>query len=461
MSSGRHRVVVIGGGFGGLKATRALADADVDVTLVDRTNHHLFQPLLYQVAAGLLSPGLIAPALRHIISDQRNAHALLADVYDIDVERKVVLARIPDGRTRELPYDTLIVATGSTHSYFGKDELAEFAPGMKTIEDARFLRDSILSKFEMAELESDPQVRAEWLTFVVIGAGPTGVELVGQIAELAQKVLPKDYREFDTTSARIILLEGADAVLPPFPRQLQRYTRRRLEMMGVEVRLRSLAVDMDHYSVTIKGPKGLETIRARTRVWAAGVAASPLAKLLAEKTDATVDRAGRIEVAPDCSVPGHPEIFAIGDMASLNRYPGVAQVAIQEGQYVADTVKARLAGGGPDRPFTYFDKGSMATIGYRSAVAKAFGLKFTGVVAYLMWGVVHILYLVGWGNRIGAMWSWARALINLGSRSHRIISYGGGARRKLDAGPTSAILPHATPLPESVQSVHDEVQKGG
>jgi NADH dehydrogenase len=461
VSSERHRVVVIGGGFGGLKATRALADADADVTLVDRTNHHLFQPLLYQVAAGLLAPGLIAPALRHIISDQENASALLADVYDIDVERKVVLARIPDGRTRELPYDTLIVATGSTHSYFGKDELAEFAPGMKTIEDARFLRDSILSKFEMAELTSDPQERAEWLTFVVIGAGPTGVELVGQIAELAHKVLPHDYRCFDTNAARIILLEGADAVLPPFPRPLQRYTKRRLEMMGVEVRLRSLAVDMDHHSVTIKGPNGIETIRARTRVWAAGVAASPLARLLAEKTGASADRAGRIEVEPDCSLPGHPEIFAIGDMASLNRYPGVAQVAMQEGQYVADTVKARLAGGGPDRPFKYFDKGSMATIGYRSAVAKAFGMNFTGVIAYLMWGAVHVAYLVGWGNRVGAMWSWARALANLGSRSHRIISYGGGARRQLDAGVTSAILPHSTPLPDGGQSVHDEVQKAG
>lgn len=461
MSSSRHRVVVIGGGFGGLKATRALADADVDVTLIDRTNHHLFQPLLYQVAAGLLAPGLIAPALRHIISDQRNAEAVLADVYDIDVDRKIVLARIPDGRTHEFPYDSLVVAAGATHSYFGKDELAEFAPGMKTIEDARFLRDSILSKFEMAELTEDPQERDEWLTFVVIGAGPTGVELVGQIAELAHKVLPHDYRRFDTTSARIILLEGADAVLPPFPRPLQRYTRRRLEMMGVEVRVKSLAVDMDHHSVTIKGPKGIETIRARTRVWAAGVAASPLAKLLAEKTGATVDRAGRIEVAPDCSVPGHPEIYAVGDMASLNRYPGVAQVAMQEGQYVADTIKARVEGGQPDRPFTYFDKGSMATIGYRSAVASAFGLRFTGVIAYLMWGVVHVAYLVGWGNRLGAMWSWARALVNLGSRSHRIISYGGGARRKYDAGSTSAILPHSTPLPADGQSVHDEVQKAG
>ena len=461
MVNGRHRVVVVGGGFGGIRATRGLDGADVDVTLIDRTNHHLFQPLLYQVAAGLLAPGLIAPALRHIVSRQRNAEAMLADVYDIDVDRKIVFARIPDGRTKEVPYDSLVVAAGATHSYFGKDELAEFAPGMKTIEDARYLRDAILSKFEMAEMATDPQERADWLTFVVIGAGPTGVELVGQVAELAHKVLPKEYRQFDTRSARIILLEGAGAVLPPFDPKLQEYTKKRLESMGVEVRLNSLAVDMNHESITIKGPDGLETIRTRTRIWAAGVAASPLAKLLADRTGAEVDRAGRISVSPDCSLPSHPEIYAIGDMASLNRYPGVAQVAMQEGKYVASAIKARLAGREPEKPFKYFDKGSMATIGYRTAVADAFGLKVTGILAYAMWGVVHILYLVGWGNRIGAMWSWTRALINLGSRSHRIISYGGGAKGLPEGRRPASILPHSTPLPEAGESVHDQVQKAG
>jgi NADH dehydrogenase len=285
-------VVVVGGGFGGLNVTRGLADADVDVTMVDRTNHHLFQPLLYQVAAGILAPGLIAPALRRTVKKQANARTLLAEVHDVDLERKVVKAKEPDGRVLELPYDTLVLATGATHSYFGKDHFAEFAPGMKTVEDARYLRDGILIKFEMAELATDPKERAEWLTFVVIGAGPTGVELVGQIAELAHQVLPRDYRSVDTTEARIILLEGAGAVLPPFHPKLQRYAKRQLEKMGVEVRVNSLAVDMDHHSITVKGPEGLETIRARTRIWAAGVKASPLAGLLAERTGAETDRAG-------------------------------------------------------------------------------------------------------------------------------------------------------------------------
>ena len=251
-----------------------------------------------------------------------------------------------------------------------KDQFAEFAPGMKTVEDARFLRDAILAKFEMAELATDPQERAEWLTFVVIGAGPTGVELVGQIAELAHTVLPRDYRSVNTREARIILLEGAGAVLPPFAPKLQRYTLEQLDKMGVEVRVNSLAVDMDHESVTIKGPDGLDTIRARTRIWAAGVQASPLAKMLAEKAGVDTDRAGRLAVNPDCTLPGYPEVFAIGDMVSLNKLPGVAQPALQEGKYVGKVIKARLTGQSV-APFTYLDKGTMATIGYKAAVADA------------------------------------------------------------------------------------------
>src|SRR4051812_28599613 len=343
-TTGRHRVVVVGGGFGGLNVVRALDGADADVTVVDRTNHHLFQPLLYQVAAGILPPGLIAPALRSIIKKQRNARALLADVHDLDLDRRVVHAEGPDGRAVDLPYDSLVVAAGATHSYFGRDEFAEFAPGMKTIEDARYLRDRILSAFEMAELATDPEERAEWLTFVVIGAGPTGVELVGQIAELAHTVLPRDYRSVDTREARIILLEGAGAVLPPFAPKLQKYTKKRLEKMGVEVRLNSLAVDMDHESITVKGPDGLETIRTRTRIWAAGVQASPLAKLLAEKASVETDRPGRVPVNPDCTLPGHPEVFAIGDMVALDKLPGVAQPAMQEGKYVGKVIKARRRG---------------------------------------------------------------------------------------------------------------------
>ena len=423
MSNGRHRVVVVGGGFGGLNATRYLKDAPVDVTIVDRTNHHLFQPLLYQVAAGLISPGLIAPAIRATIKKQRNARALLGEVKDLDLANKVVKALGPDGRPLDLEYDSLVVAAGASHSYFGKDEFAEFAPGMKTIEDARYLRDGILSKFEMAEMATDPVERAEWLTFVVIGAGPTGVELAGQLAELAHLVLPQEYRTVDTTEARIILLEGAPAVLPPFDEKLQKYTKAHLEKMGVEIRVNTLATDMNHESITVKGPNGVETIRARTRIWAAGVQASPLAKMLAEKTGAELDRAGRVSVNPDCSLPGHPEVFAVGDMVSLNKLPGVAQPAMQEGKYVAKLIKARTTGAPIPPPFKYFDKGSMATIGHKAAVADAFGYKFTGFIAYLMWGFIHVAYLVGWGNRLGTLYNWAHSLWFSKSRGHRIITF--------------------------------------
>jgi NADH dehydrogenase len=452
--SGRRRVVVVGGGFAGLNATRELADADVDVTLVDRTNHHLFQPLLYQVATGILSPGLIAPALRGILKNQANVRTVLAEVFDIDVANRVVRAHTPNDRELDLPYDTLVVAAGSTHSYFGKDEFAEFAPGMKTIEDARHIRDTILSKFEMAEVAVDPAERAEWLTFVVVGAGPTGVELAGQIAELAQVVLPQDYRAINTREARVILVEGAPAVLPPFDRKLQAYTRRQLEKMGVEVHTGALAVAMDHESITLKEPDGVHTIRARTRIWAAGVSASPLAKLLAERTGAETDRAGRIAVNPDCTVPGHPEVFAIGDMISLNKLPGVAQPALQEGRYVGKVIKHRLAGRTVIKPFHYFDKGSMATIGYRSAVADAFHVKVTGLVAYVMWAAVHVWYLIGWGNRIGTIYQWFRNLVFTKNRNHRIITF---YRSKKDltgrlesSGRLGAILPAAT-RPDDMQ----------
>ncbi len=446
--------MVVGGGFGGLNVVRALDGADVEITVVDRTNHHLFQPLLYQVATGILPPGLIAPALRSVIKNQRNARALLADVHELDLTGKVVHALGPDGRAVDLPYDTLVVAAGATHSYFGKDQFAEFAPGMKTIEDARYLRDGILSKFEMAEIATDLQERSEWLTFVVIGAGPTGVELVGQIAELAHVVLPRDYRTVNTKEARIILLEGAPAVLPPFAPKLQAYTQRKLEKEGVEVRLNSFAVDMDHESVTIKGPDGLETIRARTRIWAAGVQASPLAKMLAAQVGAEVDRAGRIPVNADCSLPGHPEVFAVGDMVSLNGLPGVAQPAMQEGKYVGKLIGSRISGAPPPDPFKYFDKGSMATIGYRSAVADAFGVKVTGFIGYVMWAFIHVLYLIGWGNRFGTIYTWARGLWFGHSRAHRIITFE-SAREEVSEGKMASGRPAAiVPSPEAGKVVN-------
>src|ERR1700729_3412314 len=386
MTSRRHRVVVVGGGFGGINVTHALARADVDVTIVDRTNHHLFQPLLYQVAAGILAEGLIAPALRNVIRKQANARTLLADVQDIDVTGRVVSAVAPDGRKLALPYETLVVAGGATDAYFGHDEGAGFPPGMKTREDAPPLPSHILSAFEMAELADDPAERAAYLTFVVVGAGPTGVELVGQLADLAHQVLPRDYRSVVTAESRILLVEAGPAVLGAFHPKLQRYTRRRLEKMGVQVRLSTAAVGLSHDSITVKDSEGEEQIPARTKIWAAGVQASPLAKVIADATGATTDRAGRVVVLPDCSLPGHPEVFAVGDMISLNQLPGVAQPAIQEGSYVGRVITARLDGGESVPPFEFFDKGSMATIGYRSAVADAFGIRFTGSVGYLMWG---------------------------------------------------------------------------
>jgi NADH:quinone reductase (non-electrogenic) len=434
MGTQLHRVVVVGGGFGGLSATRALAKADADVTLVDRTNHHLFQPLLYQVAAGILPPGLIAPAIRSVIKKQANARAVLADVHQLDLDRRIVLAAAPDGRAVELAYDTLVVAAGANHAYFGREEWAEFAPGMKTIEDARHLRSHVLSAFEMAELSSDPAERAEWLTFVVIGAGPTGVELVGQVAELAHQVLPRDYRTVDTREARIILLEGMGAVLGPFHPKLQAYAATQLRKRGVDIRLNTMAVAMDHESIVVKGPDGEERIPTRTRIWAAGVQASPLAQLLADASDAHVDRAGRVSVNPDCTLPGRPEVFAVGDMVSLDDLPGVAQPALQEGRYVGKLISARLAGAPTGKPFRYFDKGTMATIGHKSAVTEAFGRRFTGFTAYLMWAFIHNLYLIGWGNRLGTLYTWIRGLAFARNRGHRLITFR-QARTEIRHGP--------------------------
>src|SRR6516164_5822967 len=422
MSEGRHRVVVVGGGFGGIRATRALARADVDITIVDRTNHHLFQPLLYQVATGILPDGLIAPALRSVVRKQANAHVVLADVQHLDLEGRVVHALAPDGRQLMLPYDTLVVAAGCTDTYFGHDEWAAWAPGLKTLEDARHLRSHILGAFEMAELTSDPSERAAYLTFAVIGAGPTGVEMVGQVAELAHEALPREFRSVTTTEAEILLIEAGPEVLAAFAPRLQRYTRRRLQKMGVDVLLNTAARAMDDDSVTVKGPDGDRRIPARTKIWAAGVQASPLAAMLAAATGAATDRAGRVAVRPDCSLPGHPEVFAIGDMVRLNDLPGVAQPAMQEGAYVGRLIRGRLAGQAGTKPFAYRDKGNMATIGRLSAVADSYGTKFTGVTGYTMWGFVHVLFLIGWGNRVAAVLNWARALTFTKNRAHRTIT---------------------------------------
>jgi NADH:ubiquinone reductase (H+-translocating) len=430
MNARRHQVVVVGGGFGGIRVARALTRSDADITIVDRTNHHLFLPLLYQVAAGILPDGLIAPALRSVVRKQANARVVLAEVQHLDLDGRAVHALAPDGRKLALPYDSLVVAAGCTDAYFGHEEWSSFAPGLKTLEDARHLRSHILGAFEMAELAADPAERAAYLTFAVIGAGPTGVEMVGQVAELAHEALPREYKSVATTEAKILLIEAGPAVLAAFAPKLQRYTHRRLQKMGVEVSLNTAASAMDHDSVTVKGPDGDRRIPARTKIWAAGVQASPLATMLASATGAGTDRAGRVAVLPDCSLPGHPEVFAIGDMVRLNDLPGVAQPAIQEGTYVGRLIRDRLAGRTGTAPFAYRDKGSMATIGHLSAVTDSFGMKFTGVTGYTMWGFVHVLYLVGWGNRIAAILNWARALTFTKNRPHRTITYE-GARYEL------------------------------
>lgn len=413
---------MVGGGFGGVNVSRALAKSDVDVTIIDRTNHHLFQPLLYQVATGIMPEGLIAPALRRVVRGQPHTKVVLGEVTDIDLATRRVSVLAPDSTRLEFPYDTLVVAAGATHAYFGNDDWAGYAPGMKTLEDARHLRNRILGAFEIAELTTDPDERAKNLTFVVVGAGPTGVEVVGQIAELAHRVLPGDYRNIDTRSAKIVLVEAGPTVLGPFEPKLQRYTHERLEKMGVQVRCGTAAIAMDDDSITVREGAEEELIAAATKVWAAGVKASPLAGLLAEGCGAELDRAGRILVQPDCSLPGHPEVFAIGDMVSLNGLPGVAQPAMQEGKYVGKLIAARLKGEQSAAPFKYFDKGSMATIGRMRAVAHSGKLNIVGVPAFVMWAFIHVLYLIGWGNRVGTLYTWSRALWFSHNRAHRIIT---------------------------------------
>ena len=404
----RHRVVVVGGGFGGLNVARELADADVDVTVVDRTNHHLFQPLLYQVAAGILSPGLIAPALRGIIKDQSNARALLADVDDLDLDAKVVHAHGPDGRPSTCPTTPWSSPRAPPHSYFGKDEFAEFAPGMKTIEDARLPARRDPAKFEMAEVATDPAERAEWLTFVVIGAGPTGVELAGQIAELAHTVLPQrlpvdrhprgpDRPARGRALGAAAVPREAAGVRPPPAGEDGRRGARHLPRDGHGPRV-------DH----LQGPGGVETIRARTRIWAAGVRRRRWRSCSRE--DRRRDRPGRpLPVNPDCTVHGHPEVFAIGDMVSLNKLPGVAQPALQEGSYVGKVIKARLAG---ERRQALQVLRQGLDGHHRLPVRGGRRVRDEGhrLLAYLMWAFVHVWYLIGWGNRIGTIYQWlARA----------------------------------------------------
>lgn len=405
-----HKVVIIGGGFGGMLAAQALNKTPTHVTLIDRRNFHLFQPLLYQVATGALSPANIASPLRAILKKQRNTNVLLGEVTGFDVSAKVVL--LNDGS--RVPFDSLIVATGSTHHYFGHDEWADRAPGLKTIEDATEIRRRVLTAFEKAERETDPRAKARALTFVVVGGGPTGVEMAGAISELARHTLLTDFRNFNPATARVILVEGQNRVLGAFAESLSAKAKTALEGMGIEVRLdcHVTAVEADHVLVKPDGGKAEpERIETETVVWAAGVKASPLGKLLADAIGVQTDRGGRVPVNPDCTVANRPDIFVIGDLANCpgpdgKPLPGMAPVAMQQGEYVAATIVRRLKGESPKGPFRYFDKGAMATIGRAQAVAESMGLKFSGFIAWLAWLFIHIMYLARFENRVLVLFQW-------------------------------------------------------
>jgi NADH dehydrogenase len=431
-------VVVIGGGFGGLQAVRALEHAPVDVTLVDRRNFHLFQPLTYQVATGALSPGEVAYPLRAIFKRLPHVRVLLAEASGFDLDkREVRLATVaPDLPPPDsLPYDSLIVAGGSAYSYFGHHDWKQHAPEVKSLESALLVRRRILTAFEAAEMEEDPERRAAWLTFVVVGAGPTGVEMAGQIGEIARDTLPGDFRSIDPRTSRILLVEALDRVLTSFPESLSRKAARSLERLGVTPLVGHAVVDIDEHSVTIESAQGRERVPTHTAIWAAGVTASELATRLGELTGAEVDRAGRVTVEPDLTLPGHPEVFAIGDMVRVRKpdgtvelLPGVAPVAMQQGRYAARAISERIQGGEP-KPFHYVDKGNLATIGRAAAVADLKGLKLSGLLAWLTWLLVHLFYLIGFQNRLLVLIRWASSFVTHG-RGARLIA--GEARTGAD-----------------------------
>ncbi|MEZ5352769.1 MAG: NAD(P)/FAD-dependent oxidoreductase [Bryobacteraceae bacterium] len=417
MANHTPRIVILGGGFAGMNAARSLAHLPVDITLVDRRNFHLFQPLLYQVATGGLSPGDITAPLRGVLRQCKNVRVLLGEAIDIRTdERQVLLAG-----GASLPYDMLFAATGAENFYFGNDAWRPHAPGLKTLEDATEIRARILGAFEQAEKEPDRERRKAWLRFVVVGAGPTGVELAGAISEIANDTLRDDFRTIRPEESEILLIEGAERVLPPFPPDLSDKAERALLRIGVRSRTGVRVTNVDREGVTIETAQGSQRIESRTVIWAAGIRSSPLGARLAERTGAAVDRGGRVHVEPDLSVAGHPEVFVLGDLAHFVQdgkpLAGVCPVAMQEGWHVARVVKARLAGR-PAPPFHYRDKGVMATIGRHAAVADLGFIRFGGILAWLAWLFVHILYLVGFRNRLLVMiqWGFQYVTFNRGAR---------------------------------------------
>jgi NADH:ubiquinone reductase (H+-translocating) len=418
-----HRIVVVGCGFGGLFALRALRRAPAEVTVIDRTNHHLFQPLLYQLATGILSSGEIAPPIRDILRRQRNTTVMLGEVTSIDLSSRRITAHQGDS-THTIAYDSLIVAAGSETSYFGHDELSRWAPGMKSIDDALELRGRIFGAFEMAEIEHDGERRGEWLTFAVVGGGPTGVEMAGQIVELSRRSLRGNFRRIDPRTAKVLLFDGGPAVLAEFGPRLSARTLRDLERLGVEVHLGAMVTNVDDRGLQVRASDGqIKHFAARTKIWAAGVQASPLGRMLAEQSGTAIDRTGRLEVLPDCSLPAHPEVFVVGDMMTLNGLPGVAEVAMQSGAHAARNILRRIAGSTelPGDPLHYRDLGSMATIARFRGVAKIGRLEIRGFVGWVAWLVVHITFLTGFKNRVSALAHWTISFLGR-ARAERTIT---------------------------------------
>jgi NADH dehydrogenase FAD-containing subunit len=414
MQGNRPRVVIVGGGFGGLAAAKALRRTPAEVILLDRTNHHLFQPLLYQVATSVLNPGQIATPIRGILRRQRNTTVVLAEVTAVNKEDRYVVASTTDRRDVKVPYDYLIIATGARHSYFGHDEFERFAPGLKSLGDAVAIRNRILQGFELAEAEEDPSRHRDLLTFILVGAGPTGVELAGALAVLVKSSLRSEFRRIDPLSARIVLVDRGDRVLGTFAPAISGAAKRRLERLGVEVRLGQAVDRIDEDGIVVAG----ERISSKTVIWTAGVAPSPAGKWLG----AEVDRAGRVNVGPDLTLPGHPEVLVVGDTASLVQdgrpLPGVAQVAMQEGRYAGRSIDRRISGRPAPRPFRYFDKGNMAVVGKGFGVLQSGRLRLTGVVAWLIWVAVHLEFLATSSLRISVFlqWVWTYVTGNRGSR---------------------------------------------
>ena len=415
-------MIIVGGGFGGLRAAQALKSDLFDVTLIDRRNYHLFQPLLYQVATGSLSPGQVSAPLRSVLSKQKNTRVLLGSAEDVDPHSKQVF--LADGAI--LAYDSLIVATGSQTSYFGHDEWQDWAPGLKSVEEATLVRHKILYAFEVAERILDPVQRRAWLTFVIVGAGPTGVELAGAIAEIARQTLKNDFRSIHPAEAQIILLDGAPRVLMPFPEDLAGKATRSLVKLGVTVKCGAMVVDVNKDGLTIEVDKHADHIGARTVIWAGGITASSLGRILAGRTKAETDKGGRVKVKPDLTIPKYPDIYVIGDLASAvdadgNPLPGLAQVAMQGGIYAATAILRKAKGQPELPPFHYFDKGSLAVIGRWAAVANVFGVHLSGLVAWIVWAFIHLTYIVTFQNRLLVFIQWAIQDLTF-SRGARLIT---------------------------------------